>query len=199
MRLQTLREGIKSVEACIITHTHADHIMGMDDLRSFCREGSDKQVPVYTAPPYQEDIKRVFAYAFEPSIPGVWVPRFNLRDVEPVLELAGLTIQTFWVDHGPTKVLGLRCNDFAYLTDVNNIPGEARAKLSGLDTLVMDAVRRRPHPNHFHLEKAIEVAQEIGARQTYFTHLSDDYDHEATNQELPSVIQLSYDGLRIPL
>ena len=94
-------------------------------------------------------------------------------------------------------VLGLRVGKFAYVTDVSHIPEAAMEMLNGLDCLILDAVRYRPHPNHFHYEKAIEVAQRIGATQTYFTHLSDDYDHDRTNSELPAGIGLAFDGLRI--
>ena len=198
LRLQLLREGIGMVDACIVTHTHADHIMGMDDLRTFSKR-LGRPLPVYTAPRYQEDIRRLFAYAFDEPQPEVWVPRFDLLDVPEVLELCGLSINTFWVDHGPVPVLGLRVNGFAYITDVSNIPAGAMAKLGGLDSLILDAVRIRPHPHHFHLERAIEVAQQIGARQTYFTHLSDDYDHDRTEAELPAGIGLAYDGLKILL
>lgn len=198
MRLQLSREGVERLEAVLVTHGHADHVMGMDDLRSFClRIGG--AMPVYALPETQADIRRIFPYAFAEFPPGIEVPRFDLRDVTDPLELAGLVIETFWVWHGPTRVLGLRVRDFAYLTDVSEIPEDVWPRLRGLDTLVLDAVRRRPHPNHFHLEKAIEVAQRIGARRTYFTHLSHDYDHDRTNAELPDGIRLAYDGLRILL
>ena len=107
--------------------------------------------------------------------------------------------QIFQVWHGKTPVLALRINDFAYVTDVSEIPDEAMAHLHGLDTLILDAVRIKPHPNHFHFDKAIEVAQEIGAGQTYFTHLSHDYDHDKTNAGLPRGIELAYDRLRIQI
>jgi len=195
LRLQVTREGITEIEAVLITHAHADHVMGMDDLRAISmRTGRD--VPVYTLPPYQDDIRRIFNYAFVPST-QFFVPRFDLRDVPEVLEVGGMQIQTFEVVHGPVRVVGLRVNDFAYVTDVSEIPAAARAKLDGLDVLMLDAVRYRPHSNHFHYDKAIEVAQEIGARQTYFTHLSDDYDHDATDAALPPGIRLAYDRMRI--
>ena len=108
-------------------------------------------------------------------------------------------IRILRVLHGPWPVLALRVNDFAYVTDVGEIPPEAEEHLHGLDTLVLDAVRYKPHPTHFHYDKAIEVAQRLGARQTFFTHLSHDYDHDATNAQLPPGIALAYDGLRIPL
>lgn len=198
LRLQLLREGIGDIEACLITHTHADHVMGMDDLRSFCLK-TGHAMPVYTSPRYQEDIRRIFDYAFEEYPPEIWVPRFDLRDVPESLSLGGLEIDTFWVEHGEWPVLAFRVGGFAYLTDVNHIPDKAMAMLHGLDVLILDAVRYRPHPNHFHYDKAVEVAQEIGARRTYFTHLSDDYDHDRTNAELPDRIELAYDGLQIPL
>ena len=198
LRLQLLREGIGDIEACLITHTHADHVMGMDDLRSFCLK-TGRAMPVYTSPRYQQDIRRIFDYAFAEYPPEIWVPRFDLRDVPETLVLGGLEIHTFWVDHGEWPVLAFRVGGFAYLTDVNHIPDRAMAKLHSLDALILDAVRYRPHPNHFHYERAIEVAQEIGAQRTYFTHLSDDYDHDRTNAELPDKIELAYDGLQIPL
>lgn len=198
MRLQVTREGITEIEAVLISHSHADHVMGMDDLRSICiRTG--QAMPVYALPRYQDDIRRIFAYAFGDFPEGIFVPRFDLRDVPPVLVAGGLEIETFTVLHGSTPVIGIRVGGLGYITDVNQIPPEAEAKLQGLDVLVLDAVRRRPHPNHFHLEESIRVAQRLGARQTYFTHLSHDYDHDVTNAELPEGIELAYDGLRIPL
>jgi len=198
IRLQLLREGVLDLDAVLITHTHADHVMGMDDLRSLCLK-YERPMPVYTSPQHQADIRRIFPYAFEEFPEGIWVPRLDLIDVPPMLELGGMRIQTFWVDHGQTPVLGVRVNDFAYVTDVGHIPPAAWEVLQGLDTLVLDAVRYRPHPNHFHYERAVEVALKLGAKQTYFTHLSDDYDHDKTNAELPEGIELAYDGLRIPV
>lgn len=196
MRIQLIREGIKSLEATIITHTHADHIMGMDDLRSFCII-QKRPMPVHTLPDYQDDIRRIFAYAFKEYPSGIEVPRFELHDIAPTLSLAGMEIQTMVVQHGSIPVIAVRVGDFAYVTDVSEIPPESEAKLRDLRTLILDAVRYRPHPNHFHYEAAIEVAQKLGAEKTYFTHLSHDYDHEAVNAQLPTGIELAYDGLRI--
>lgn len=199
LRLMAHKNGIYDIDAVLITHTHADHIMGMDDLRSICMK-TGKAVPIYTLPRYQDDIRRVFAYAFQEFPSGVFVPRFDLNDVsmEPsTLHLAGMEIRTFIVDHGKIPVIGLRVHDFAYITDVSNIPAAARAELVGIDTLVVDAVRLKPHPNHFHLEKALEAAAEIGARRTILTHLSGDYDHSKTNAELPKGVELAYDGMEV--
>lgn len=198
LRLQMLKTGELDLAATIITHTHADHIMGMDDLRSFCIK-TGEAMPVYTLPEYHADIRRVFKYAFEDFPPGIFIPRFDLHDIPERLELGGLTIETRPVPHGPVRSLAIRVNNFAYLTDLSEIPGEIRPWLAGLDTLVLDAVRYRPHPNHLHFDKAIEEAERIGARQTYLTHLCDDYDHATVEATLPRHIRLAYDGLHIPL
>jgi len=199
LRLMAHGAGLHDIEAVLITHSHADHVMGMDDLRSICMK-TGRAVPVWTLPRYQADIRRIFAYAFADYPPEVFVPRFDLQDVpeEPWdLEVGGMRVRTFLVEHGKVPVIGLRVGGFAYVTDVSRIPKGALAELQGLDTFVVDATRYRPHPNHFHYEKAIEVSRQIGARRTILTHLSGDYDHARTSQELPSGVELAYDGMRI--
>lgn len=198
LRLQCVTNGIQMIDAVILSHTHADHIMGLDDIRSICvRTG--RPMPVYTLPQYQNDIRRIFDYAFAEHPATLAVPRMDLHDIAPSMELAGLTIRTYIVEHGKWPVIGVRVNDFAYVTDVSRIPDAAMAQLKGLSVMVLDAVRLKPHINHFHFEKALQVAQEIGAKKTYLTHLSDDYDHDITDAALPKGIELAYDGLRIPL
>jgi phosphoribosyl 1,2-cyclic phosphate phosphodiesterase len=170
--------------------------MGMDDLRSICVK-TRRDMPVYAWPRYQEDIRRIFPYAFAEMPSGVEVPRYDMRDIPPVIDVGGMGVETMEVVHGNIPVVAIRVGNFAYVTDVSLIPEESWLRLQGLETLILDAVRLRPHPNHFHLEKAIEVAQHLGAQQTYFTHLSHDYDHDLTNANLPHSIQLAWDGLRI--
>lgn len=197
MRTQLLRERVKSLDAVLITHAHADHIMGMDDLRAFSLR-SGRNMPIVALPDAQETIRRVFPYAFMESTAGVEVPRFELLDVPETWSIAGLEIHLMTVMHGPMPVIALRINNFAYVTDVSEIPPAAWERLQGLDTLILDAVRRKPHPNHFHLQKAIEVAQQLNPKVTYFTHLSHDFDHDLVEStELPGNIRLAYDGLRI--
>lgn len=198
LRQQLLANNVRQVDAVLITHTHADHIMGLDDLRPLCAQRGG-HMPVYTSPYYQDDIRRVFSYAFKEFGPMIFVPRFDLRDAPSQLSLCGLEIEIFWVEHGPHPVMALRVGDFAYVTDVSFIPPEAMAKLHGLDVLILDAVRLAPHPNHFHLDRALEAAAEIGAKTTWFTHLSDDFDHGRDEGSLPPSIRFAYDGLSFEL
>ena len=128
LRLQLLREKCLDIDAVLITHTHADHIMGMDDIRAFCLK-YQKAMPVYAWPRYQEDIKRIYPYAFEEFPPGIWVPRLDLLDVPDQIEAGGLTIHTMKVDHGNLPCVAIRVNDFAYVTDVSYIPEPAWSKL----------------------------------------------------------------------
>lgn len=198
MRLQLLREGIRHIDAVIVTHTHADHIMGMDDLRSFCLR-TKRSMPIYAWPDYQADLRRVFSYAFKEFPDGIEVPRFELRDLPECLSLAGIDMEILRVVHGPWPVAGIKVGSFAYLTDVGDIPAPAWDRLKGLDCLILDAVRYKPHPNHFHFDRAVEVVSQLQPRITYFTHLSHDYDHAEDEAELPAEIRLAYDGLRIRL
>lgn len=196
MRLQLLRENVGMVDAVLVTHTHADHIMGMDDLRAYCLK-SRRDMPIYTLPRYQEDIRRVFNYAFAEFPPGIEVPRFALHDLPETLAHGGLEYRFFQVWHGPIPVVAFRVNNLAYVTDVSVIPDEAMPFVQGLDTLILDAVRYKPHPNHLHFDAAVELALRLGARRTVFTHLSHDYDHDEVNASLPAGIELGFDGMRL--
>ena len=198
MRLQVTGLGITEIEAVIITHAHADHVMGMDDLRTLCLR-TGQPVTIYTLPEHADTIRQIFPYAFKEFPDGILVPRFDLREMPAVLQVGGLEVQSFIVDHGKTRVIGLRVNNFAYVTDVSHIPPAAEEHLHGLDYLLLDAVRYRPHPNHFNYEQALAVAARLGAKQTYLTHLSDDYDHDKVNEELPEGVQLAFDGLRLEI
>ncbi|CAN1491035.1 PhnP Metal-dependent hydrolases of the beta-lactamase superfamily I [Fimbriimonadaceae bacterium] len=198
MRLQLLKADVKDLDSVIITHTHADHVMGMDDLRSLSVK-TKRDMPVYILEEYMPDIKRIYPYAFMEFPEGIMVPRFDLRVAQPVMELAGLTIRSFVVRHGHLPCLALRVNDFCYMTDVSEIPEHVWPELAGLDILVLDAVRFAPHPNHFHFDRAMEVAAKIGAKRTILTHLSHDYDHDEFNARLPFGTELAYDGMSLEI
>lgn len=202
LRVQLLRERIGLIHAVAYTHEHADHIFGLDDLRLF-QFYLGRAVPMYCEAPVELRIRKAFDYAFEdgePSHVGA-VPKleFHRIGLDP-FEVLGATLQPIRLKHGPRfDVLGFRIGDIAYCTDTNGIPAESWARLEGLDVLILDALRGRPHETHFSLPEAIEVASRVGARKTYFTHLGHELSHAATNRDLPPGMELAYDGLRIPL
>ncbi len=202
LRLQLLREKIGVVDAVAFTHEHADHLYGLDDLRLF-QFYLGHAVPIFCEPHVERRIRHVFDYAFtqQPPTHAGAAPQVTFQAIgtQP-FRVLGATIRPVRLLHGPRfRVLGFRIGDVAYCTDTNEIPSDSWAVLDGLDTLVLDALRQTPHPTHFSLEEAVAAAQRIGARQTYFTHVSHDLEYEATNAELPAGMELAYDGLRIPL
>ena len=202
MREQLLREEIGLVHAVLYTHEHADHIFGLDDLRlmQFYLGGP---VPLYCEEPVEARIRKSFDYAFTSvaqTHPGA-VPQLVFRRIttEP-FEVLGARVTPVRLRHGPRfDVLGFRIGDVAYCTDVNSLPAESMQLLTGLDVLVLDALRPKSHTTHFSLAEAIEVARELSPRQTFFTHMSHDLEHEATNAALPPGMALAFDGQRIPL
>lgn len=202
LRQQLLREQIGIVHAVLFTHDHADHLFGLDDLRLFPFY-LGHAVPIYCQEGVERRIRHVFDYAFtslEPTHPGA-VPQleFHTIDTQP-LTVLGQPIVPIRLRHGPRfEVLGFRIGGIAYCTDTNEIPAESWPRLEGLDVLILDALRQRPHPTHFSLKEAIEIAHRIGARRTYFTHISHELPYVQTNEQLPAGMQLAYDGLRIPL
>ena len=190
---------LRHIDAVLYTHSHADHIFGMDDLRAFnFLQGGT--IPIYAQPDVLDDLQRVFRYCFVPTQAGGGKPLLELHPVHPGgrLELFGLPILPLRVFHGRLPILAYKFGSkAAYVTDVSLIPDETWPELFGLDVLFLDAVRREPHETHFHLDKALEVVRELKPKQTYFVHLSHDYDHDAMNRELPQGVELAYDGLEI--
>lgn len=203
MRTQLIREKIGIVHAVLYTHEHADHIMGMDDLRVF-QFYLGHAVPVFCEPIVQQTLKSAFSYAFqnvEQTHKGA-VPSIEFNTIEPntEFEVLGTRIIPVRMQHGPRfQVLGFRIGNVAYCTDTNHIPDESIEQLQDLDVLILDALRYDSHPTHFGLEDSIEIARRIGARQTYLTHCSCRLDYDRVNQETPEGIEMAYDGLRIPL
>jgi len=200
LRLQLVREKIDSVEAVLFTHGHADHIFGLDDLRIVgMRRGA--AVPLYCEPDVEAHIRSTFSYAFRPPgnpHPGA-IPRLTFRPIglEPI-SLLGLTVRPIRLWHGRLPVLGFRINDVAFCTDVSRIPDESWPLLEGLDVLIIDALRERPHPTHMSIAQSLDVVDRLKPRRTYLTHLSHALDYETTNARLPEGVELAYDGLRIP-
>lgn len=202
LRAQLLREGIGVVHAVVYTHEHADHIFGLDDLRLFPFYLGGP-VPLYGEASVRERILKSFDYAFDPpaDMHTGGVPRLELRPIgtEP-LEVLGARLTPVRLRHTrDVAVLGFRIGNVAYCTDTNGIPPSSMALLEGLDVLILDALRPRPHATHFSLDEAVAVARKLRPRRTLFTHMSHELEHEATCAELPPGMELAFDGMRIPL
>lgn len=202
LRAQLLREGIGIVHAVAYTHEHADHIFGLDDLRLF-QFYLDHPLPLYCESQVEKRLRHSFDYAFtdlEPTHAGA-VPRLKFESISThPFRVLGAHVQPVRLLHGPRfQVLGFRFGNVAYCTDTNSIPEESLAQLEGLDVLILDALRYRSHVTHFSLDEAIAIAERLQPKQTYFTHICHDLDHEATNAKLPRNMQLAFDGQRIAL
>jgi phosphoribosyl 1,2-cyclic phosphate phosphodiesterase len=196
-RMQALREGIDHVDAVLYTHSHADHILGLDDLRPLSFQHKSK-LPLYADDSAARVIERIFDYTFDTE---AWYPtraRVEMHRMGPSVEIAGAVFQRIPLTHGKIEVAGFRFGNAAYLTDMNDIPENSLALLRDLDVVILDALRRTPHPSHATLEQALALVGRMQPRRAFFTHMSHDLSHAETNRELPENIQLSYDGLRIP-
>lgn len=201
LRIQLLRERIDVVHAVLYTHSHADHLFGLDDLRLFGYR-LKRAIPLYCEQTVEQQIRSAYSYAFanfDPTLHYGALPQLELRRIglEP-FELLGVRIQPIRLIHGKLPVLGFRIGNVAFCTDVSFIPEESWPLLEGLDVLVIDALRDEPHETHFGIPQALEAVERVKPRRTYLTHVSHYLDYEATNARLPAGVELSYDGLRIP-
>ena len=198
-RQQMLRENVKNMDAIIFTHEHKDHIAGFDDIRAF-NYVNQKKMEVYASPNVQEAIKREFAYIFSDfKYPGI--PEINLHLLENKLTtIDGVDFMPIEVMHYKLPVFGFRINDFTYITDANYISDKEKEKIKGSKVLVLNALRRESHISHFTFEQAIELVRELKPEKAYFTHISHQLGlHSDVSQELPSNIELAFDGLKIQL
>ena len=196
MRNQFIEFRFPKIDAVLFTHAHADHIFGLDELRRF--NYIQKQIiPVYGHEETISRIKDIFGYAFTTGEFKPGIPNISADMVDDVFEIGETKIEPVPLFHGSDTVYGYRIGNFAYCTDVNWIPDESKAKLHGLDVLVLDALRERFHPKHFSLKEAISTAEELGAKTTYFTHMSHILDHEKHGKQLPGNCHFAYDGLVI--
>jgi phosphoribosyl 1,2-cyclic phosphate phosphodiesterase len=199
-RTQCLRYGIDRVDAVLITHEHFDHVAGLDDLRAFLLKDRSR-MPVYASPRTADVLRDRLAYIFvDGSYPGV--PNLQLVEVDDGFQVkgrsdAGTPVEVRCVDvfHGTLPIVGFRIGSFAYVTDASQIPESSLERLQGVDTLILSALRHEPHPTHFTFDEAVAAAHLIGARKTYFIHMTHSILHARDGQSLPKGVELGYDGL----
>jgi phosphoribosyl 1,2-cyclic phosphate phosphodiesterase len=201
MRIAFLHNHVRRLDAILYTHSHADHIFGLDDVRTF-NYRTGLPIPLYAEPNVLDDLQRIYDYIFKPTPAGGGKPQVELHTLSPdqPLTLHGLDILPLRVFHGRLPVLSFVFGGrFGYVTDVSEIPHASLPALEGLDVLMLDAVRREPHSTHFHLDAALAVIERLKPKRALLTHLSHDYDHESTNASLPNGVELAYDGQVIPM
>jgi phosphoribosyl 1,2-cyclic phosphate phosphodiesterase len=197
---QALREGIRHIDAVLYTHGHADHVMGFDDLRplSFRLKGN---LPVYADDATATNIERIFEYTFRKEDRYPTSAQVEIHRIDPTsgsgIDIFGACVRRIPVTHGRQEITGYRFGGAAYLTDMSDIPTESLPLLQDLDVLILDALRHEPHPSHSHLEKSVALVEQLKPRRAFFTHMSHDLDHKATDATLPPHIRLAYDGLKI--
>ncbi len=198
-REQALREHIRHIDAVFYTHSHADHILGLDDLRPLTFLNKQRSLPLYADDSTALILERIFDYTFSPDSPYPNKARVDLQRLGVSVELGGTSFQRIPLMHGNLEVAGFRFGNAAYLTDMNHVPDDSLALLEGVEIVILDALRKKPHPSHANLEEASEWVRKLAPRAAYFTHMSHDILHAETELELARPIHLAYDGLRIPI
>ncbi|MFZ0411047.1 MAG: MBL fold metallo-hydrolase [Candidatus Acidiferrales bacterium] len=195
-RAQAMRERMERLDAVIYTHAHADHILGLDDIRPYnLKQGG--AVPVYASAATLAVLRRTFAYIFSDAPSESTLPGVELHEVTGPFGLFGISITPVEAMHGSEPVLGYRLGSAAYLTDFSRVPEKSKELLRGLDHLILDALRYVPHPTHSTVEQSLRLVEELRPKQAWFTHVCHDLGHEATNAKLPDNVRLAYDGLKL--
>ncbi len=198
LRQQLLREGVRRIDAVLFTHTHADHVHGIDDLRVFSRPDLPP-LPIFAGAASLASIRRAFSYIFDDAAEPGFKPNLAAWTIAGPFGLFGQTVRPVELEHGPGRALGYRIGPCAYLTDCSGIPKEAERHLQNLELLVIDALRFRSHPSHFNIAGAIAAATRLGARRTLLTHLGHEVDHERDGMGLPPGFELAFDGQQVVL
>jgi len=200
LRHQALKWDLEQVHAVLLTHAHADHIMGLDDLRAF-NFTTKLTIPIFAAAETSEVVRRTFAYVFnpDPNYPGGLLPKLSLEQIREFVafEVGGQKIEPFSLEHGPTQVLGFRFGEIAYATDCKLVPERSREVIKGARYLILDGLRNESHRTHMTISEAVKCAEELGVEKTYLTHMTHSIDYHETMKLLPPHVELAYDGLEI--
>jgi len=196
-REQAIRESIRRLDAVLYTHTHADHLLGIDDLRPLSFLHKPGRLPLYAHPEAVEFIRNMFRYIFDANYKFGGLPRVELKPISGVLQLFGAQFEPIPIIHGDAEIYGYRFGSAAYLTDHSEIPESSLAKLEGLDILFLDALRHKPHPTHSTVEHSLETVERLKPKRAFFTHICHDLPHEETNAALPGNVRLSFDGMKL--
>ena len=196
-REQAIRERIRRVDAVLYTHTHADHILGIDDLRPLSYQHKPGKLPLYAKPEAAEFLRNMFHYIFEPKYKFGGLPQVELHAIDGPIDLFGAKFEPVTVIHGETEIYGYRFGSAAYLTDHSSIPEASLAQLKNLDILFLDALRHMPHPTHSTVEQSLNIVEQVNPKRAFFTHICHDLPHAATNASLPPHARLAYDGMKL--
>jgi phosphoribosyl 1,2-cyclic phosphate phosphodiesterase len=195
LRSQALAHKVRRVDAIVYTHSHADHVMGLDDVRRY-NAMQKSAIPCYADERTLGDLRRIYSYIFHPDTPrGGGIPQVVLARVMGEFCVGPATFVPVPIMHGSRTILGYRVGSFAYLTDCSGIPEASWPLLSGVRTVVLDALRERPHPTHLSVNQALAIIERLGPERAYFTHMCHDLPHAATCARLPAGVELAYDGL----
>ncbi len=199
LRAQALAHGVTRVDAILFTHSHADHVMGLDDSRRVSQMSKAK-IPCYADEVTATSLRKTFYYAFDPQTEqGGGLPQIDLHTIDGPFNVGAVGVTPIPLMHGARPILGFRFGDFAYLTDTNHLPDAAWPLLAGVRTVIIDALRHRPHPTHFTVAEALEAIARLQPAQAYLTHICHDLPHADTNRALPRGVELAYDGLELTI
>lgn len=198
LREQLLAADIGRVDAVFYTHDHADHCHGIDDLRGLYH-AMGEQIPVYADERTLASLRARFDYVFQGAEGYPAIAKPHVLEVGRPIEVGPISVQSYWLNHGPIQTVGYRFGTAAYATDFNSIPDASEDYLRGLDVWVVDALRRKPHPTHPHLDLTLSWIEAYGPKQSYLTHMAWDMDYQTLCRELPEHVRPAYDGLEIHL
>ncbi|HEV2176878.1 MAG TPA: MBL fold metallo-hydrolase [Terriglobia bacterium] len=197
-RQQALRAGMNRLDAVVFTHDHADHVLGLDDVRVFYFR-QQVPIPIYADAQTMASLRRIYAYIFDQTYAYGGLAKLDPHLIEGPFDLWGQAFTPLTVLHGHQPILGFRFGRAAYLTDFSVVPEATLALLEGLDVLVLDALRHKPHPTHSTVEQSLDLVARLKPQRAFFTHIAHELGHEATNAQLPPHVRLAHDGLKLDL